>query len=464
MFLPKERDLIKATAVCRHWRTVLLSFPRLWSNVSGLSPELEAYLERSKSVPISVNLFHPQLAASVVPHASRLISLTVLVEDSAGFEEVAEILSNPIPTLHSFGIFNKNSQLHTLELPSGLYEGLFLHLKSLYVYGVPSLRGFQTFPHITELSFCTSSSFHTPLPSLLNSLRLLPGLVKLSMRFQDDWCTTINIPADTVTLPRVREVFLSEFSLTGSTSEGAIPHILQYLNLPSTTMLTLQSGFPGASICALPISHFAERLPNYRKVPDMFIEVDGVESAKVTFQSPSQAVLVYDTTRLKYFTREHQLWGGLPLSSVRRVTAVILNPTPGNGLWLVGLLWMLKELELLKLSGYCGVVLRFLRREMVRGTLSVVIDTLVVDGGESAKGEVRKLEDIKGTIGLQDMKVTFILQPMIRELYHEGEGDTSTDYDSSSDEGNLSEGDDDEEEYGLNESGDDEEEEEEVLQ
>ena len=36
VFFPRERDLINATAVCHRWRTILLSFPRLWPNAGGL--------------------------------------------------------------------------------------------------------------------------------------------------------------------------------------------------------------------------------------------------------------------------------------------------------------------------------------------------------------------------------------------------------------------------------------------
>jgi hypothetical protein len=79
-FFVKQRDLISATAVCRQWRTILLSFPRLWHNPGGSSSELEAYFERSKSIPIEVNLSSPHLVASITPHTSRLVTLTLFGE------------------------------------------------------------------------------------------------------------------------------------------------------------------------------------------------------------------------------------------------------------------------------------------------------------------------------------------------------------------------------------------------
>ena len=122
-FLVKERDLTDATAVCRHWRTILLSFPRLWSNASGSLSELEAYLERSESVPIEVNLSSPHLVPFIVPHTFRLVALTICANDSSCVNQIAENLHRPIPTLRSIEI-RKRHHLCTLELPSGLCEGL----------------------------------------------------------------------------------------------------------------------------------------------------------------------------------------------------------------------------------------------------------------------------------------------------------------------------------------------------
>jgi len=157
-FLATERDLlINVAAVCQQWWTALLSFPRLWHNAGGSSPELEAYLERSKSVPLEVTLSFPQLVASIIPNdTSRLVALTVSVGYSSSFNQIAERLCDPIPTLRSLEIRTENRKLCVLELSPGLREGLFRHLKSLSLNAISSLRGSQTFPHITELSLCTS--------------------------------------------------------------------------------------------------------------------------------------------------------------------------------------------------------------------------------------------------------------------------------------------------------------------
>ena len=146
-FLAKQRYLINATAVCQKWRTTLLSFPQLWHNAGGSSSELEAYLERSKSVPIEVNLCSPRLAVSITPHTFRLVVLAMWVNGSSDFNQIVTHLRYPVPTLQSLEILTNKRQLHTLELPSGLRDGLFLHLKKLSLNGISSFRGFERFPY-----------------------------------------------------------------------------------------------------------------------------------------------------------------------------------------------------------------------------------------------------------------------------------------------------------------------------
>jgi len=109
-FLATERDLTNVTAVCQQWRTTLLSFPRLWHNAGGSSPELEAYLESSKSAPLEVTLSSPQLVASIISHTSRLVALTISIGHSSSFNQIAEHLCDPIATLRSLEIRTENHQ------------------------------------------------------------------------------------------------------------------------------------------------------------------------------------------------------------------------------------------------------------------------------------------------------------------------------------------------------------------
>ena len=432
-FLPMERDLINATAVCQQWRAILLSFPRLWYNAGGRSSELEAYLERSKSVPIQVNLLRPELVVSIIPHTSRLVDLTICVGNSREFNDATCSLRYPIPTLRSFEIYTDNLLMHHLELPSGIGEDLFLHLKKLRLDGILSLIGPQTFPHITELSLSISSSCQNSISALLGTLEQLPGLEKVHAAFESYWDSGTH-STGVVTLPCVQEMYLSIPDYGCRNDSAVIPLILQHLKFPKLTSLTVDSPSSflfGPSI--LPVAFFSEHLPNYFELPEVRIDTTA-SSGKIVFRSPSQAVITFHTGVLMAYKRERQFWGDLPVSSVRRVTVVLVDPEFGvEDRWLVGMFRELIYLDLLELGGDCGWVLRCLRRRVARGAVWLGIRTLVVRGGEYARRQALKLESVKGDLaGLQDTTVTYIQDPEVREELSWSD-DESSESDSSSD-------------------------------
>ena len=443
-FLTKQRDVINTTAVCQQWRATLLCFPQVWRKAGGLSSELEAYLERSKSIPIEVDLFSPGLVTSIVPHASRLEKLAVSVEDLAGLEQITRHLCDPIPTLRSFEFLNQNPQLLTIEFPSCVAEGLFQHLKTLRLCGSSSFRfrGSQCFLHITELILCTGRSPFRPVADLVDTLGQLPGLVKVSLIFRADWYADVHLPK-TITLSCLNEIHLLTPDITGPTTGGAIPLILQSLKLPAATKVLVQSPFPPwATIPVLPDAPFSEHLPNYVDLPWLEIETKN-GSGEVSFMSASQALFTYHTGRLEDHQRELKLWGGLPISSIRTVIAIQLDLIHGEeDVWLAGLIGELEFLELLELGGDCGHVLRQLRHRMVRGVISVGINTLVVRGGEYARSQALKFDAVRGEV--VGTTVTYILDPAAQERYLEFE--SSSEDDSDGDylgEGDESEDDDD---------------------
>ena len=67
-----------------------------WLNAGGSSSEI-----KSKSTPIDVRLSSPGLAELVVPHASRLVSLTLRLDDSHSLSQVVRHLDYPIHTSFS---------------------------------------------------------------------------------------------------------------------------------------------------------------------------------------------------------------------------------------------------------------------------------------------------------------------------------------------------------------------------
>jgi hypothetical protein len=146
-FFEPGRQLVNATAVCQYWRATLLSFPLLWSKIYCSSwTQFEAYLERSESVPLEIQLReqHFHMFRSLLPHISRLAILVVRIRDSSDFRRIAQYLWNPIPTLHKFSI--ASSESNTLEFPPDIRSGHFMHVEELQLEDISSFRAPRAFP------------------------------------------------------------------------------------------------------------------------------------------------------------------------------------------------------------------------------------------------------------------------------------------------------------------------------
>jgi hypothetical protein len=208
-FLEPGRQLVNATAVCQHWRATLLSFPRLWSTIHCPDPmQFETYLKRSKSAPLEVRLAYFSLFESLVPHTSRLAALAIRVDHSSDFNQVAQYLPNPIPTLRKFGITSFGSD--NLDLPPGINNDHFLHVKELQLEDISSFQAPHAFPHVTELTWYVGPGRGGPvqLSGLLDTLEQLLVLEQVDLIFQTSQHTSTDPPPHVVTLPNVQQMSL----------------------------------------------------------------------------------------------------------------------------------------------------------------------------------------------------------------------------------------------------------------
>jgi hypothetical protein len=180
-----------------------------------------------------------------------------------------------------------------------------------------------------------------------------------------------------------------------------LPHILESLNLPRLTSLCVRM-LPGAEKSPLifPIS-FGEHLPNLARLPDLRVNV-GTSSDGATFQSPFRATLKYFAQQLvDYGSNERLLWEGVPLYSVRRLTANMGPRSPNQGVrWLCGLLGDLKFLEHLELGGKCDGALRCICDEIEQRNLPLYVQTMTVHHGEQGKSEAQRLKHLANAAGV----------------------------------------------------------------
>lgn len=395
VFFGEERNLINATAVCQRWRTVLLSFPRLWRHAGGRPLKFQAFVQRSKSTPLDVNLSRPSLVNLIVPHTSRLASLTVTLDIWFSIDQILKHLTRPIPTLHTFIIRASPHHSHELYLPSDLGDLFFLHSRKLKIDGISAIRGFQTLPYVTELTWHTKEIYTIIMVDVLEILEGLPSLERVDIEFRGD-LRTHGAPG-IVTLPHVQEMNLSKFNPPPMSTH--FPNILKYLHLSSLTTLHVQAlPLSWAHPPIFPTNTFCENFPNFAELPELQIDMG---SGEITFQNPSLAIFKYCTSVFEdYNSRESKIWTGLPLHSVRRL--IIHFPSHSfllqskRRLWLVGLLTDLSCLEHLELGGECGGAIQWLRSEMTRKKRTIHINTLTIRCGEHDKVQAVDLADLVG--------------------------------------------------------------------
>ena len=399
-FFGKERDLINATAVCQHWRTILLSFPRLWRNAGGASAEIRAYIERSKCTPLDVSLTYPQHADLIVPHTSRLVGLTVRLVKSSNLSQIIERLPHPIPTLHTFRLAVIPPHTNTLALPPGLDNPFFLHAKTLEFKGISTYLGPLSFPHVTELTLHTMRYTPTAMEQFLKTFERFPALERLFITFNGNLIVYTDDDLSVVTLPCVQEMSLSMFTHP-SVEDAHLPNLLQYLSLPKLTSLCVQSS-PRLmnSRSVFPVTPFSNHLPNLAELPQLRVDM-GVPCDTVTFRSPSRATLKYLVGPLAdYESNEHEIWNQLPLNTVRRLILNSTHPQVDQKLeWLGGLLRDLKFLEHLELGGECGDTLRWLCDKMEQERAPFHVRTLTVRCGENEKGLALRLKGLADAAG-----------------------------------------------------------------
>lgn len=400
-FLENERDLINATAVCRHWRAILLATPYLWCNISGSSSsKIRAYLERSRWHPLNVCLTSCNIAQLLQPHLRRVVSLRLDLLGQSHMERIAAHFFEPAPSLRTFSIHSRHVG-HTLDIPPSFLGGSFPSLRKLLVEDISSFSGPHTLHFVTSLTLHTNIDASLDTASLLHSLERLPSLETLFIEFRSRGMPTLITGDRVVSLPNLRTMTLLSSNHMGGARMGPI---LPGLHLPKLEKLEVHSCSTFESIGPCFPSSFSRLLPNFSELPKAVL-IPRSWFTEIHLQSERQQTLDIFIGRLSRFEKTSEVFGGLPLRSVR---SLIIEFRDMDLEWLFGMLGVMEGVEDLEIRGKWPQVLRFWQGSQEWKRLCPALRNLVVRGGEGAEPDLVAFADSRNGVDLPLMMAYFM--------------------------------------------------------
>ena len=223
-------DLIRATHVCRYWRTTLIASPSLWNAIkSGDEVRTRAFIRRSQLYPLSMEIKHPgqeNVLSDAVLFRLKALTLNLPMMNLA---KPLGRLASPTPMLEELSITSSNSG----DYFPALKMGDFFVLSKLHLDGVSANFMYLPIPHLTVLHLENSQG--TPrLSDFLRFLEHTPWLEQL---------TLVNTGPEGGREPPERVVGLH--SLRALTLHGTVAKakLLQHLSVPASADINLMGRF-----------------------------------------------------------------------------------------------------------------------------------------------------------------------------------------------------------------------------
>jgi hypothetical protein len=243
-FRESERDLLSATTVCEYWRRTLISTPNLWTkivyprgaNPQVVPPRVQAYLERSESVPIHVRI-RAHASQFLSSHTGRISSLEMFLDHPSNLDDIAQHLSKPAPILETINLRVGEMDQPTLALPPTFFEAFLSSARELTLHGATLSPGPCKLSWLTKFTLTTHFFAGVPSVVLLDTLERMPLL-----RFFEVTFYSISEPDPVSRSRMVTLSHLEEIIITTDLSPFAqlTTPILPVLCLPSARRVRVQ--------------------------------------------------------------------------------------------------------------------------------------------------------------------------------------------------------------------------------
>jgi hypothetical protein len=216
--LHSQRDRLRASFVCRHWRRTFLQCPELWSQLYLSKGEayVKTLLERAKRSPLDVTVGYGTPAPTMMllsSHTEQIKNLDFSYNLWQDVRNFSEVNPGPFPLLHTLGIVGTGGggPDDAIAPPSPLFGNatnvrVFL-FRSSWARS-PSFRRF-VFPNLVsfDLSAAPWESFRVL--GLLDFLEASPMLQTVRMKIFGD-LSLEGVPQErVVVLPRMENLILT---------------------------------------------------------------------------------------------------------------------------------------------------------------------------------------------------------------------------------------------------------------
>jgi hypothetical protein len=187
----RDKSTIALTHVSKAWREIFTSRSSLWTDFHCADAEkTRAYLERSKSSPISLELrredglFLHDPFFQIAPHAVNRLKDLFLSTDLDYLKDITDRLSRSAPILENLRIFGSaNDPFSTPVLPVTIFNGDLSSLRNLELFSVRTQLPWRNMINLTSFSLGYVIEPSVSVGQLLDFFEGAPRLLEVELAF-----------------------------------------------------------------------------------------------------------------------------------------------------------------------------------------------------------------------------------------------------------------------------------------